>query len=543
MGRSLLHGLLFGVFLGALEPYMALYLTSLLAHLATRTSVLHLITASLILNMAVCATVAVVAALLYRFWSFWKKKVPTARGTIAACWAAFAVVLVMVLFSGYLNPRFGIAPSGTWRSVVLRGLLPLVAVAFAVVVQHWLVRQKMRLGRLGGGLAVVSLALSLGLVQLLFGVVGEPFRGQSWRKVDPSLTRAPNIVVIMLDTLRADHLSAYGYERRTSPQLERLAKEGVLFENAFAHSNWTPPSTTTLLTSLYESVHGVNRENISVPDTVTTVAKALGRFGYTSGFWSANGLVSIESNYSKDFDYAYQLSDAYQDIRERNRLPVSQLYVWRLVNRLSQQLYPNWQNNPQGSAPFPPPIATLKVLNASLEHLFNEVGVDKGVGVDQTNKTKAKRGGWVREIKTFDEGYFLRNARYRAQKADWMHKNVRAYLSYMTARPGYDPRRNKFFLYLHYVDPHAPYRPPPRYRRVFDPNFRGRYVTRRPGGKKLCQDGGEGLTVSKCYADNYWATRAEGPLDNRALRNMVAQYDGDILLLAHFLGKLVQQSV
>ena len=113
MGRSLLHGLLFGVFLGAVEPYLVLYLASLQPHLATRTSVLHLSTASLILSMAVCAAVAVVAALLYRFWSFWKKKVPTARGTIAACWAAFAVVLVIVLFSGYLNPRFQITPYGT----------------------------------------------------------------------------------------------------------------------------------------------------------------------------------------------------------------------------------------------------------------------------------------------------------------------------------------------------------------------------------------------------------------------------------------------
>ncbi len=68
-----------------------------------------------------------------------------------------------------------------------------------------------------------------------------------------------NVLLISLDTLRADHLSCYGYKRATSPRIDQVAKEGTLFENVVAASNWTVPSHMSLLTSLYPSVHGVTR--------------------------------------------------------------------------------------------------------------------------------------------------------------------------------------------------------------------------------------------------------------------------------------------
>ena len=179
VGRALLYGFMFGVFVGALEPYLVLYLSFIPAHLTTRMSALHLITASLILNIAVSVVVAVVAAFFYHFWSLWRNRVPTGTGTFSACWAAFAVLLLVLLFSGYLNPRFEIAPRGTWANWVLKGMYPLVAVALAMTLQTWIVRRGMRLLRWCSGLAAGGLALSLGLVPLLFGVVEEPFRGQA----------------------------------------------------------------------------------------------------------------------------------------------------------------------------------------------------------------------------------------------------------------------------------------------------------------------------------------------------------------------------
>jgi len=73
---------------------------------------------------------------------------------------------------------------------------------------------------------------------------------------DPAPPR-PHVILISVDTLRADHLSCYGYGRPTSPRLDRLAREGVLFERAFSTSSWTLPAHLSLLTGLPVSAHGV----------------------------------------------------------------------------------------------------------------------------------------------------------------------------------------------------------------------------------------------------------------------------------------------
>ncbi|MCZ6784029.1 MAG: sulfatase-like hydrolase/transferase, partial [Proteobacteria bacterium] len=67
----------------------------------------------------------------------------------------------------------------------------------------------------------------------------------------------PNILLVSLDTLRADHLSTYGYERLTSPFLSELASQGVKFERAFVNTLATTVSHTTMLSSLYQETHRV----------------------------------------------------------------------------------------------------------------------------------------------------------------------------------------------------------------------------------------------------------------------------------------------
>ncbi len=69
--------------------------------------------------------------------------------------------------------------------------------------------------------------------------------------------RRPNVLLISIDTLRADHLSAYGYRRETSPALDRLARGGVLFERAISPTSWTLPAHLSMLTGLEISAHGI----------------------------------------------------------------------------------------------------------------------------------------------------------------------------------------------------------------------------------------------------------------------------------------------
>jgi arylsulfatase A-like enzyme len=103
---------------------------------------------------------------------------------------------------------------------------------------------------------------------------------------------APNILFIVVDTLRADHLSAYGYPRRTSPELDRLAQEGVLFESAIATSSWTLPSHASLLTGRYPYEHGVqdgsSRGQHLFDDRYPSLAEVLQAEGYRTGAFSAN---------------------------------------------------------------------------------------------------------------------------------------------------------------------------------------------------------------------------------------------------------------
>jgi len=75
-------------------------------------------------------------------------------------------------------------------------------------------------------------------------------------------SKEPNVLLISIDTLRADHLSCYGYKRITSPHIDELAQQGVIFLNSFSQSPKTTPSHMTMMTSLYPDVHGVmNWEN------------------------------------------------------------------------------------------------------------------------------------------------------------------------------------------------------------------------------------------------------------------------------------------
>ncbi|MFT5049429.1 MAG: arylsulfatase A-like enzyme [Chlamydiales bacterium] len=114
----------------------------------------------------------------------------------------------------------------------------------------------------------------------------------------PDLSAPPNILLVSIDTLRADHLPIYGYERPTAPRLSRLAETGVVFENATAASSWTLPSHLSMLTGLSVSAHGIcddrlwtrqdsEGQPIPAPLRGTFVSERLRDAGYRcAGFYS-----------------------------------------------------------------------------------------------------------------------------------------------------------------------------------------------------------------------------------------------------------------
>lgn len=88
------------------------------------------------------------------------------------------------------------------------------------------------------------------------------------------------VVLISIDTLRADHLGSYGYSRPTSPHMDALAAQAVLFEDVTSPSPWTLPAHASLLTGLYPSRHGLTTHTSHLPESVTTLAEMLARQGF-----------------------------------------------------------------------------------------------------------------------------------------------------------------------------------------------------------------------------------------------------------------------
>ncbi|MFT7462043.1 MAG: choline-sulfatase [Pseudohongiellaceae bacterium] len=113
------------------------------------------------------------------------------------------------------------------------------------------------------------------------------------------VTPPPSVVVVSLDTLRADHLGCYGYHRDTSPNIDAFAKDGILFERAYAPMSTTLPSHISLFTSLNPLQHGVLRNfqylktALSTSDDLRTAAQMFAGEGYqTGGFVSCAPLMS-----------------------------------------------------------------------------------------------------------------------------------------------------------------------------------------------------------------------------------------------------------
>ena len=132
-----------------------------------------------------------------------------------------------------------------------------------------------------------------------------------------------NILLISLDTLRPDHLTLYGYERDTSPHLERLAAEGVVFDRAFSQSPKTATSHMTLFTGLYPSVHGIenlSERNRRLSAEIPTLATLLSQAGYRTEAVVGGGNVAGELGFDQGFDLYAGSADAEDMFRQAHEV-------------------------------------------------------------------------------------------------------------------------------------------------------------------------------------------------------------------------------
>lgn len=114
--------------------------------------------------------------------------------------------------------------------------------------------------------------------------------------------KAPNVLVLLVDTLGADHLSTYGYTRPTSPNLTKIAQQAVLFENAVAPSSWTLPSHASILTGLYPHAHHTAAYSANLGSEYPTLPEKLRSLGYRTAAFSANtGTFSRQRGFGRGF--------------------------------------------------------------------------------------------------------------------------------------------------------------------------------------------------------------------------------------------------
>lgn len=122
---------------------------------------------------------------------------------------------------------------------------------------------------------------------------------------DPYACGDCNLLLISIDTLRADHLGCYGYERPTSPAIDRFAAQSTLFEQASSVSFQTTESHMSLFTSLYPTVHGVrnspDRFAVRLSDAIPTLAEELQRAGLTTVAFHGGGNVSPGYGFARGF--------------------------------------------------------------------------------------------------------------------------------------------------------------------------------------------------------------------------------------------------
>ncbi len=112
-----------------------------------------------------------------------------------------------------------------------------------------------------------------------------------------------NLLLISIDTCRADHLTCYGYDRDTSPHLDQLAREGTLFENLTAASSWTVPSHMSMFTSLYPSVHGVQDFDNKLGEGVPTLAQCLAQSGYVTAAFVTGPPLNHRYGFNRGFRF------------------------------------------------------------------------------------------------------------------------------------------------------------------------------------------------------------------------------------------------
>lgn len=221
------------------------------------------------------------------------------------------------------------------------------------------------------------------------------------------INRLPNVLLVVLDTLRAQNCSCYGYDRQTTPTLNRLAEEGVRFANAITQAPWTLPAHASLFTGKFCFTHQVDGRLYHLGSHHTLLSEIARSVGHETVGISSNVWISDAFGFHRGFDHFHK--------------------TWQIFQRESESTRLIKSDNVEGT-----------ILSKALAVLHQR---------NLKTMINAFYGKYI--ANRYDDG-----ARYVTKKAiRWLSENP----------------DTPFFMFLNYLDPHAPYHPPKDYRHIFSP--------------------------------------------------------------------------
>jgi arylsulfatase A-like enzyme len=244
-------------------------------------------------------------------------------------------------------------------------------------------------------------------------------------------SKLPNIVLIIMDTVGAKHMSLYGYHRKTTPNLERLANYCTVYTRCFAPACWTLPSHGSMFTGLYPSQHGAYEGRFLLDDNSQHIATALKMSGYRTFGISSNGLVSPAAGMCPDFDYFKDFGGTFLDLFMRGYNPVDPPEKSEELDKLSGLLFEGLTKRER----------LEKLIKYTLE----------------TGEWKAALASLARSLRNRLDGLFFPNP--MDNSARFTEKTVKIF-------PGLLEEGNAqpVFIFINFFEAHEFYRPPRRWR-------------------------------------------------------------------------------
>lgn len=173
----------------------------------------------------------------------------------------------------------------------------------------------------------------------------------------------PNILLITLDALRADHLGCYGYKRDTSPNIDKIAERGALFLNAIAQSSHTAPSMYSILTSTYPSEYGIFNFGDKISEKIPTLSYLLKVSGYKTGFFSSHVGIATIQGFDEYFDTFYTIWTFREDYNNKS-IKVTEINprIIKWIEKNKKEKFFLWIHYLEPHYPMSPPLAYSKLF-------------------------------------------------------------------------------------------------------------------------------------------------------------------------------------